>query len=91
MSSARASRLHYAPLPPRDHCHQRTRDASDAVAFFARHLTNAGPVSRGHFGSKLRRRALLARPGHLADEGARLARPSACRSRGTAKPHWRRL
>ena len=59
MSSARASRLHYAPLPPRDHCHQRARDASDAVAFFARHLTNAGPVSRGHFGSKLRRRALL--------------------------------
>ena len=58
MSSARASRLHYAPLPPRDHC-QRARDASDAVAFFARHLTNAGPVSRGHFGSKLRRRALL--------------------------------
>ena len=59
MSSARASRLHYAPLPPRDHCHQRSRDASDAVAYFARHLTNAGPVSRGHFGSKLRRRALL--------------------------------
>ena len=59
MSSARASRLHYAPLPPRDHCHQRARDASDAVAYFARHLTNAGPVSRGHFGSKLRRRALL--------------------------------
>ena len=57
MSSARASRL-YAPLPPRDHC-QRARDASDAVAYFARHLTNAGPVSRGHFGSKLRRRALL--------------------------------
>ena len=59
MSSARASRLHYAPLPPRGRCHQRARDASDAVAFFARHLTNAGPVSRGHFGSKLRRRALL--------------------------------
>ena len=58
MSSARASRLHYAPLPPRGRCHQRARDASDAVAF-ARHLTNAGPVSRGHFGSKLRRRALL--------------------------------
>ena len=59
MSSARASRLHYAPLPPPNHCHQRARDASDAVAYFARHLTNAGPVSRGHFGSKLRRRALL--------------------------------
>ena len=59
MSSARASRLHYAPLAPRGHCHQRARDASDAVAYFARQLTNAGPVSRGHFGSKLRRRALL--------------------------------
>ena len=42
------------PLPPA--C---ARDASDAVVYFARHLTNAGPVSRGHFGSKLRRRALL--------------------------------
>ena len=59
MSSARASRLHYAPLPPRGHCRQRARDASDAVVYFARQLTNAGPVSRGHFGSKLRRRALL--------------------------------
>ena len=59
MSSARASRLHYAPLPPRGHCRQRAREASDAAAYFARHLTNAGPVSRGHFGSKLRRRALL--------------------------------
>ena len=55
MSSARASRLHYAPLPPRGHCRQRARDASDAVVYFDRQLTNAGPVSRGHFGSKLHR------------------------------------
>lgn len=66
MSSAHPS---YAPLPPRDRCHLRARDASDAVAFFARHLTNAGPASRGLFGSKLRRRALL-----LGAEAARRRR-----------------
>ena len=49
------------------------------MAYFARHLTNAGPVSRGHFGSKLRRRALLLGAKPRGGGGDEAARPSLCR------------